>query len=222
LPAIAGQHVSVELVLAVDVSLSINDVEYRLQMSGIANALRDKEVQALINGQRHGVAIAMTQWSGTYRSNQPLPWRFLSDSASINALAAVIEETPRNRLGSLTGIGHAINFATRMIEENDFDGDELKIDVSGDGRNNSGPEPSWARLMAANRGIAINGLAISRDDRGLTGYYERNVIVGPGAFVIEAKDFGDFAYAFKQKLKRELSPKISRRMDTQWTARADQ
>lgn len=207
-PALANERVSIELVLAVDVSLSVNDAEYRLQMTGIADALRDPEVVTLIEGHEHGVALTMTQWSGTYNSNQPLPWQRVSDATSIMALADEIERKPRSEFGNFTAIGHAINFAVNAIHTNAFDGDELKIDVSGDGRSNAGPDPREARLAAYN--ITINGLAITNSEPNLASYYASHVISGPAAFVITADDFEAFGAAFKRKLMRELSPKMAR------------
>jgi hypothetical protein len=210
-PAAAGQRVSLELVLAVDVSLSVNDDEYQLQMAGIANALRDPEVMALIASKEKGVALTLTQWSGTYMSNQPLPWQVVSDAASIEAVARQIETMPRSEFGNFTGIGHAINFAIQQIETNGFDGDEKKIDISGDGENNSGPDPRDAGALALAHGITINGLAITNAEPMLASYYATHVMAGPSSFVITADDFESFGEAFKRKLKRELQPKLASR-----------
>jgi hypothetical protein len=208
-PAEAGRRVSIELVLAVDVSLSVNDIEYSLQMQGIAAAFRDPEVVKLIAEHDHGVAVTMTQWTGTFEAAQPLPWQLLTDEASVLAFATAVGATPRSEFGNFTGIGHAIIFAARLIETNQYEGDEKKIDISGDGRSNSGPEPRETRLIALARDITVNGLAITNSEPQLASYYSQEVIVGPASFVIVAKDFDDFAEAFKRKLKRELSPKIA-------------
>jgi hypothetical protein len=209
-PVHAGQRVSIELVLAVDVSLSVNDIEFALQMGGIAAAFRDKDVIALIGDHRHGVAVTLTQWSGTYNGDHSIPWRLLTDEASVEAFAQAVAAVQRRQLSNFTGIGHAIAFAADLIDSNVFDGDERKIDISGDGRSNAGPAPSQMRLAAAARGITINGLAILANDPGLADYYTANVIVGPAAFVVPAVNFEAFAEAFRRKLKRELSPKIAR------------
>lgn len=208
-PVHAGQRVSIELVLAVDVSLSVNDIEFALQMGGIAAAFRDKDVIALIGDHRHGVAVTLTQWSGTYNADHSIPWRLLTDEASVLAFAESVTRVERRHLSNFTGIGHAIAFAADLIDSNEFDGDERKIDISGDGRSNAGPAPSQMRLVAAARGITINGLAILDNDPGLADYYTANVIVGPAAFVVPAVNFDAFAEAFRRKLKRELSPKVA-------------
>ena len=168
-PAEAGQRVSIELVLAVDVSLSVNDIEYALQMKGIKAAFRDKDVIELIGQHKHGVAVTMTQWSGTYDADQPLPWHRLTDEASVLAFAELLNAVPRRAMSNFTGIGHAIAFAAQLINSNAFEGDERKIDISGDGRNNTGPEPSHVRDLAIGRDITINGLAITNNEPDLAG-----------------------------------------------------
>ncbi len=200
---------SIELVLAVDVSLSVNDIEYALQMRGMAAAFRDKDVIDLIGQHKYGVAVTMTQWSGTYNADQPLPWYLLTDEASVLAFSEMVAAVPRRAMSNYTAIGYAIAFASHLIDSNAFEGDERKIDVSGDGRNNTGPEPAQVREVAAARDVTINGLAITNNDPALASYYSANVIGGPAAFVIPATDFEAFAEAFRRKLKRELSPKIA-------------
>jgi hypothetical protein len=210
-PAQAAERVSLELVLAVDVSLSVNDIEYALQMQGIANAFRDAEIAALIASHERGVAVVMTQWTGTRNAKVPLAWRVLTDDASAAAYADAVAQLPRAEFGNFTAIGHAISFAVELLETNAYRGDERKIDVSGDGQSNSGPEPSEMRLEALAQGITVNGLAITNNDPQLASYYAAHVIAGPAAFVIRAEDFENFAEAFRRKLKRELSPKIAQR-----------
>lgn len=207
-PAQAAERVSLELVLAVDVSLSVNDIEYGLQMQGIASAFRDAEIAALIASHERGVAVVMMQWTGTRNADVPLPWRVLTDDAGAAAYADAMARLPRAEFGNFTAIGHAISFAVELLETNAYHGDERKIDVSGDGRSNSGPEPSVARLEALAQSITVNGLAISDNDPQLASYYAAHVITGPAAFVIRAENFESFAEAFRRKLKRELSPRI--------------
>jgi hypothetical protein len=208
-PAEAAPRVSLELVLAVDVSLSVNDIEFGLQMQGIAEAFRDAEIIALIESHAHGVAIVVTEWTGTRAAKVPLPWRVLFSASDVRSYADEIAALPRAEFGNFTAIGHAISFAVELLETNAYRGDERKIDVSGDGRSNSGPEPSQARLEALALGITVNGLAIIDNDPQLASYYAAHVIAGPAAFVIRAANFESFAEAFRRKLKRELSPTIA-------------
>ncbi|MFO1088226.1 MAG: DUF1194 domain-containing protein [Hyphomicrobiales bacterium] len=210
MPAAAGQPVSVELVLAVDVSVSVNDSEYALQMSGIANALRRPEVKRLITEQDEGVALTVMQWAGTATVEQVVPWRLLRTDADIEAMAHGIAVAPRAALSYYTAPAFGILGAMRLLERNGFDGAERKIDVSGDGRRNTGPPASAARTLAVAAGITVNGLAIETDDATLGDWYGREVIGGPGAFVMRVSSFEGFGDAMARKLYRELSPKLSR------------
>ncbi|MDH3740479.1 MAG: DUF1194 domain-containing protein [Hyphomicrobiales bacterium] len=206
--AAAQTPVSIELVLAVDTSLSVNDIEFRLQMKGIAAALRSPDVINLIMSY-DGVAITLIQWAGWTNKENWLPWHRLKSRQSIEALARDIENIKRDRVGNLTGIGTAIEAGLFALANNQFVGRQMKIDVSGDGISNIGIEPNEARLRAVAAGVTINGLAIILNDSGLDAYYAEHVITGPGAFVIKAKDHGDFARAMRLKLLRELAPAVS-------------
>lgn len=205
----AQTPVSIELVLAVDTSLSVNDIEFRLQMRGIASALRSPDVIDLIMSY-NGVAITLIQWAGWTNKENWLPWRRLKSRQSIEALARDIESIKRDRVGNLTGIGTAIEAGLFALANNQFIGSQMKIDVSGDGISNIGTEPSVARLRATAAGVTINGLAIILNDSTLDAYYAEHVITGPGAFVIKADDHGDFARAMRLKLLRELAPAVSK------------
>jgi hypothetical protein len=209
--AAEGVPVAIELVLAIDCSFSVNDAEYALQMKGIAAALRDPEVVGLIDSHADGIAMTLFHWAGTANNKQAVPWARLKERDSIEAFAAEVEAAPRSPLGYFTAIGHAIAFGVKLIEENEFDGRERKIDVSGDGRSNSGPEPREMRLAAFLRGITINGLAVTGGDDSIASYYASQVVIGPSSFVLKAEGYGDFAAAFKRKLLRELRPHVAGR-----------
>lgn len=205
----AAIPVSLELVLAIDASLSVDDGEFDLQLRGIAKAFRDPTIMALIGQHAGGVAVTLVQWSGWAESLKKPPWHLLSDAPSSLAFADAVERVGRARLGYLTGIGHAIDFSVELIEENGFHGKQRKIDVSGDGRSNAGPEPVPARASALARGITINGLAILTDDPDLRQYYNDSVIGGPAAFVMSTASYSDFADAIAAKLARELTLNIA-------------
>ena len=207
-PAIAQSVVSIELVLAVDTSVSVSDAEYQLQMRGIAEALRSREVMDQI-AALDGVAMTLIQWASWTNEQLWLPWRRLQTSESVLAFAQEVEQTDRNQVGYLTGIGSAMEAGLRAIAANGFEGKRKKIDISSDGRNNIGTLPVVSKSMAQLRGVTVNGLAILTDDDRLVDYFERNVITGPDAFVIKATNYDDFARAMKIKLLRELSPVIS-------------
>ena len=231
----AKTPISIELVFAVDTSYSIDGFEFGLLMKGIANAFRTPEIVDLI-GQQNGVAVTLFQWSSEVNEQYMIPWHLLTDSASIVAFAAKVEKAERDPKRVFTGIGGAIEFGVRLIAENAFEGRQLKIDVSGDGRNNIGVSPAIPRQAANALGIVINGLPIltriveysaltptpagpitmgrylahtNVDYYDMETYYRENVIQGPGAFIEIASDYDDFARAFLRKLLREISPLVS-------------
>lgn len=201
--------VSIELVLAVDTSLSVDDGEYDLQMRGIAQAFRDPEIINLI-GQQDGVAVTLFQWSGAIDKQYMIPWHLLDDPATVLSFAAKVEKARRDPVRGFTAIGNAIDFAVRLIAGNAFAGRHLKIDLSGDGRNNTGPLPARSLSRARAMGIVINGLPILVDTYNLDRYFRDKVISGPGAFLEIADDYRDFARAFLRKLRREIAPRVSR------------
>ena len=231
----AKTPISIELVFAVDTSMSIDGFEFGLLMKGIANAFRTPEVVDLI-GQQDGVAVTLFQWSSEVNEQYMIPWHLLKDPASVLAFAAKVEKAERDPDRVFTGIGEALDFGVRLIAENAFEGRRLKIDVSGDGRSNIGVSPTIPRQAANALGIVINGLPIltriveysartptpagpmrmgryhahtNVDFFKLETYYRENVIQGPGAFVEIANDYDDFARAFLRKLLRELNPLVS-------------
>ena len=219
----AKTPVSIELVFAIDTSMSIDGFEYHLLMKGIADAFRTPEIVTLI-GQQNGVAVTLFQWSSEIDERYMIPWHLLKDPASVSAFAAKVERAERDPQRVFTGIGEAIEFGVRSIVENAFDGRQLKIDVSGDGRSNIGVPLSIARQEANALGIVINGLPILThtvaysqftpthtivDFYDLETYYREKVIQGPGAFVEIADDYDDFARAFLRKLLRELTTLVS-------------
>jgi Ca-activated chloride channel family protein len=201
--------VSIELVLAVDISRSVDDVEYDLQMTGIAKAFRHPEIVDLI-GQQDGVAVTLFQWDEEADQRHMIPWQLLRDPASVLSFAAKVEALRRDPIRKFTGIGRAMEFGVRLITENQFAGRLLKIDISGDGRDNIGSLPSASRQRARSLGIAINGLPILIDTYNLERYYREEVVTGPDAFLEIARDYDDFARAFLRKLRREITPSISR------------
>jgi len=201
--------VSIELVLAVDISRSVDAAEYDLQMTGIANAFRDPEIVDHI-GQQDGVAVALFQWDEAADDRRMIPWHLLTDPTTVGSFADKVAALERSPVRKFTGIGRALEFSVRLITENAFAGRQMKIDISGDGRDNIGSLPSAVRRQAEALGIEINGLPILVDTYNLDIYYREHVILGPGAFLEIAHDYNDFARAFRRKLRREIAPSISR------------
>ena len=209
-PKTAGAQtaVSIELVLAVDSSASVNDLEFELQMRGIAYAFRTPDVMRLIESM-DGVAVTLIQWSSWSDRDQTLPWRLLHDRASILSFADEVEATSRSAVGNLTAIGTVIQDSLKAIAENEFAGWQRKIDVSGDGQNNAGFPLEEARRQARSMGVTVNALAIETDYADLAGYFRDQIITGPGAFVLAAADYEDFPRAMQVKLLRELATTVS-------------
>lgn len=201
----AQTKVSIELVLAADTSISVDSSEYRLQMLGIANALRDPAVVEQIEALPNGAAIALIHWSVAHLNYVAVDWHHLYERSAIMAFADLVENARREPFGRSTAVGDAIEFSRRQIERNAFQGDAMRIDISGDERSNSGPDPTEARDRAVAAGMTVNGLAITGSSRSLYDYYRSRVIGGHSAFVISVDGFEDFQTAMQLKLIRELS-----------------
>lgn len=211
-PAPAGTPVDLELVLAVDVSSSVDDREFELQMQGIAAAFRDPGVQAAIHAIGDlGIAVALIQWSEFVHQRKTVDWTLVRDAADAAALADDIAAAGREISGGGTAIYGAINFALHEFDTNGYDGRRQVIDVSGDGRSDLMVPTTAARDRAVARGVAINGLVILDDEPHLDRYYRANVIGGAEAFVLTAEGFETFAGAIVAKLIREIaySPPVS-------------
>ena len=204
--ALAGAPVNLELVLAVDVSSSVDDGEFELQMQGIAAAFRHPGVQAAIHatGDR-GIAVALVQWSEFVHQRKIIDWTVVRSAADAAALAEDIATAGRAIPGGGTAIYGAINFALHEFDTNGYDGRRQVIDVSGDGRSDLLVATMAARDRAVARGVAINGLVILNNEPHLDRYYRANVIGGVEAFVLTVDDFEAFAAAMVTKLIREIA-----------------
>jgi hypothetical protein len=149
--------------------------------------------------------VTYIQWSGASEQSQIVGWRVIRDKASALAFADELAAAERLVASGSTSISGAIDMSRRLLRTSGFAAGRRVIDVSGDGYNNSGRLPIYARDEAVAEGIVINGLAILKNEPQLEGYYERNVMGGSGAFVVIAEDFGDFAQAILGKLVREVA-----------------
>ncbi len=175
-------------------------------MSGIAGAFRDAGVQTAIKlAAPNGMAVTMVQWSSVDAQQQAFPWTVIRGTANAMAVAEAIDRTPRLNAGGGTAIGNAIAFSIEIIKRSGVRATRRVIDLSGDGRNNMGPEfrPAALRAIAAN--VTVNGLAILNDDPLLEQYYLTNVIAGANAFTMVADDYNDFAEAIRVKLITEIT-----------------
>jgi hypothetical protein len=205
-PTAAQQSVDLLLVLAVDASGSVSHDRFELQKQGYVAAFRHPRVQAAIRGGPHqAIAVTMVQWTGPFLQIHAVPWMRIGDAASANAFAAAIAAAPRQLFGGGTSISGAIDHAMTLFPKSPFKAERRVIDISGDGSNNRGRPVTQARDEAVRDGININGLPILVLEPWLDRYYKDNVIGGPGAFVIAAKDYETFGEAILKKLIVEIA-----------------
>jgi hypothetical protein len=210
LPAEAACRLA--LVLALDVSSSVDPYEDRLQRRGLAAALMAEDVQAAILGDPDfHVALHVFEWSGRYQQTTLLDWRLLRGPADIADAAAALAESNRGYANFPTALGYALGHASAQLARAPAC-ERQTVDVSGDGRNNAGFGPQTAYRHFDFADVTVNGLAIGGAEDRLPTYYQTQVIRGPGAFVEIAADFQDFQRAMERKLIRETaSPQIGAR-----------
>lgn len=191
------------LAFALDVSSSVDEAEYRLQLDGLGEALADPSVRAAILAQPGGVALAAYEWSGRYQQVIVAGWTKITDGSGIDAFAERLTAHPRGFDEFPTAIGYALGYGAVLLRDAPPCRRRV-IDVSGDGVNNEGfpPEKAYAAFDFA--GITVNGLAVAGSDPEVVPFYELRVARGPGSFVEVAADFGDYARAMKRKLLREV------------------
>ncbi|MEE8548171.1 MAG: DUF1194 domain-containing protein [Alphaproteobacteria bacterium] len=207
-------EVDLELALAVDVSGSIDDEEAVLQRAGYIAAFRHPRVLEAIRRSGLGrIAVAYYEWAGYGHMKVIADWTLIHDKASAIAFAAKLTKEPP-QTASRTAIGSAIKFAVPFFEGNEYEAQRRVLDISGDGPNNWGGLVSVARDSALAEGITINGLPIMNNRpsrygrapmRNLDLYYMDCVIGGPGAFIVVATRFKDFASAILRKLILEIA-----------------
>ncbi|MGV6848734.1 MAG: DUF1194 domain-containing protein [Marinibacterium sp.] len=194
------------LVLAVDVSGSVDRDEYRLQMDGLAAALRDPVVsEALVRGQAR---LMLIQWSGSSRQAVSVPWTDMTDFDTLDRFALQVAADPRRWRNYATAIGEALSFALAAFPAERKCSRRL-IDLSGDGLSNEGVLPTEVHPALRAAGVSVNALAIEASEPDLTGYFFENVLTGNGAFVVSATDFMDYPQKIRKKLLREVTKQTS-------------
>lgn len=192
------------LLLALDVSSSVDDQEYRLQKEGLAGALRDPDVRRAILEGGGNVALSAYEWSGRNQSQLVLDWTMLRDEATIDAVVVRLLSAPRSYNRYPTAMGYALGFGAGILEAAP-DCERQVIDVSGDGITNDGFRPQQAYSHYPFEGVTVNGLAVMGSDPRVVEYFEGEVRHGPGAFVEVASGYRDFLRAMSRKLFRELN-----------------
>lgn len=216
-PARAAEPVDLLLVLAVDVSRSVDAQKFQLQRKGYAAAVANPRVIEAISSGRNGrIAVLFEEWSGFGNQKVVIDWTLIDGPKAAQAFADRLLESPRS-FADRTSISGGIDFAVAQFPRAPFAAERRTIDVSGDGTNNAGRDVGQARDEALALGITINGLVIlganplpwnpqhTNPPGGLANYYRDNVAGGPGAFVLEAKDFNSFGEAIIKKLIAEIA-----------------
>jgi hypothetical protein len=209
----AETPVDLQLVLAVDVSRSIDEVEAELQRRGYTEALvNDHVVDAILSGENGRIAVCYTEWAGTHYQVVVIDWTVIDSRSAARRFAEKLAEAPRTSQ-SWTAVGAALAHAGQRFDNSGFVSRRRVIDISGDGRTNDGPPAELVRDRLVELGIVVNGLPVMMNrtnfgrppDLTLDKYYEENVIGGPGSFMIVADNFDQFGRAVRTKLVREIS-----------------
>ena len=213
LPAVACRQA---LALGLDVSGSVDAVEYRMQLDGLAEALADPDVAAHILAMPEApVYLAVFEWSATAYQRVIVGWTALASQAVLADVAASLRARRRMPAPEVTGLGGAMAFGFELLARAPACA-QATLDISGDGKNNDWPEPRHVRRGGQMAGVTVNALVIGQDQmRGdtvrqdnvadLSTYFRENVISGPGAFVEIAVGYTDYATAMRRKLLRELA-----------------
>jgi uncharacterized protein DUF1194 len=219
----AADEVDLLLVLAVDVSRSIDHPKFLLQRDGYAAAVSDPAVlDAIKSGPHQKIAICFVEWSGFGAQKLVIDWNVIDGPESARHFGDQVVEAPRS-FADRTSISGGIDFAAQQFPRSPYEAPRHTIDVSGDGTNNAGRDAQLARDEALAKGIVINGLVILSDRQvpwnaehtnppgGLEKYYRDNVIGGPGSFVMAAEDFNSFGKAIIKKMIAEIAAAPTRR-----------
>ena len=213
----ANEPVDLLLVLAADVSRSVDSAKFQLQREGYAAAISDRRVlEAITSGYHRRIAVCFVEWSGVGAQELVIDWTVIGDEASARKFGDQLLELRRS-FAERTSISGGIDYALKQFDRAPFRSARRTIDISGDGTNNSGREVTAARDAALAQGVTINGLVILSDrpltwnpehthpPGGLVEYFRNNVIGGPGAFVVAADNFEAFGQAIIKKLIAEIA-----------------
>lgn len=207
------ESVDVELIIAVDVSYSMDPDEQALQREGYTEALTSRVfVDAIRKGPNGRIAVTYFEWAGVTEQRLIVPWQIIDGPEAADAFVQELNKAPVRRV-SRTSISGALMFANSLFEQTTYKGLRRVIDVSGDGTNNQGPLIETARDEIIAKGITINGLPIMLKDPNtgfldipnLDQYYEDCVIGGPGAFIVPARGREQFVDAIRKKLLLEIA-----------------
>jgi hypothetical protein len=220
-PVLADEgEVDLLLVLASDVSRSVDDRKHRLQRDGYAAAIVDpRVVRAMMAGPSGRIAVCFVEWASEFEQEVVVDWAPIANNGDAEEVSKRIRDASRSFWGR-TSISSAIDYSVQRLARSPFQSARRVIDVSGDGTNNHGRDVTLARDAAIAQGITINGLVIlsetplpsnpghTHPPGGLTAYYQNNVVGGPGAFVMEAQGFESFGQLLVAKLVKEIAQAV--------------
>lgn len=194
------------LLLAIDCSYSVDADEFALQKQGMSFAFQDHEIiEAVLSGPMQRIAVSVMQWSSETSQILSVPWTLLDSPQTIFQFSAVLTSMPRQTADGATALGDALARAGAYVQSAPYTSFRKVIDISGDGRRNTGSDVDTIRAALISRGITINGLVIRNEDPDLDIYYKNSVIGGMGSFMIVANDYDGYQRAIKKKLLREIS-----------------
>jgi hypothetical protein len=205
----ATETADVALVMAVDVSSSVNSARFALQREGIAEGLETKAVlDAIVGGPSQKIELAIVEWSE--QQQVLLGWKIIRGPADLDEVVRILRTEPRPRVGWKTDVGGGISKALSLFDSAPLAPARKIIDVSGDGAQNQGNfSADQARNAALARGVTVNGLPItSGDEPGVDRWYKAHVVGGDGAFMIVANGHEGFADAIRQKLAQEIAGRV--------------
>jgi hypothetical protein len=206
-PAAAQAPCRLALALAFDVSRSVDAADYAIQTEGIRAALTDPEIVLALLGPPRPVALAVYEWSGPRQQVLVVPWTVVRGTGDLDAILARLAAHRRDPVPGVTALGEALAWGRTLLDRAPDCAGRV-IDVSGDGRNNAGPDPRTVHARGAWDGITVNGLAIGGHESDIAAYYAAEVIRGPGAFVEVARTHRDFPPAIRRKLLKELTEPV--------------
>lgn len=209
LAPLGARACELSLVIALDVSRSVDKFEYVLMRNGIGQALLDDEVIDLIAWMPGGMKVTVTQWGGAGQQRQPIVWRHLWNRESVVDFVEELVEIDRGFWMADTSVSEALLHAELMFHQLDFPCRRRVIDISGDGISNAGPEVYPISVAVAAKGVTVNGLVVAGARPDPVAYFLTEVIRGPLAFVEVTQGYNDYARAMKRKLLRELAPNLS-------------
>ncbi len=202
--ASTAQACRLALALGFDVSSSVDAEDYAIQRDGLIAALQSPEIRRAFLATSEPVALALFEWGGRWRQELVVDWLLVTSTADLDVVIAAVSERDGGAKWEPTAIGAALIYARNLLDRAPPCAAQV-LDLSGDGQNNDWLTPTRAYAREDFGDILVNGLSIGGHEAGIADYYAREVIRGPGAFVVTARRHEDFPAAIRRKLERELT-----------------